>query len=499
MIRNLLTTFIPEQIKGYYILSSTIVGITKEEKGLVATVTVLNGKKITVKKTLKEPFGEAKSPSNKVTVCLLSLLKKVGHYDHLVVTIPSQLVMFKELSLPFSDAEKIRMVLGYEIEALLPFPVQEAAIDFIITKTRQEGNEHFSDVLVGAIQKKRVEEFLKPFHEAGIEVSTISTDVMGLYSLYLRGAYTTEKGNTAFINLKKDSTDITFFVNGQLKYIRSLQFGMQEDTKKLWETIKFTLQAFADENPESQTVSKVVFVNDTEQDMAQIAQEQLGFPCQNFAAKNFLDRTGIHLDKSLSLSSLALNLLGITLGLPEGRSFSLSPESFTPSQETRINRQLVTGLFLSVSIIALLATQSFFQIRRLSAELQSSQKEILGVLKKNFPSIKSNSLRDVLDQAQRQVRNEQEIWSSLSTQGRQSFLQYLFEMSTKIDRETLGLNLKKMIITKKAISLDGNVRGFEAVTSFEEQLKETKLFSYIPNMEEINFSVSLPLITKGAS
>ena len=147
----------------------------------------------------------------------------------------------------------------------------------------------------------------------------------------------------------------------------------------------------------------------------------------------------------------------------------------------------------------MLIAHSFIQQRKLSQELQSSKKEIVKVLKKHFPSIKGSSQRGAIDTAQREVKREESIWSSLSSQNKQSFLYYLYILTTKIDRETLGLNLNKMVISKNIMTLEGSVRSFEAVAQFENQLRDTGLFSSVPDMQKVDFSIQLPLIDKGTS
>ncbi|NBP15134.1 hypothetical protein EBU95_12160 [bacterium] len=54
-----------------------------------------------------------------------------------------------------------------------------------------------------------------------------------------------------------------------------------------------------------------------------------------------------------------------------------------------------------------------------------------------------------------------------------------------------------MLINKNTITLEGNVRSFEAVEQFEAQLKETKLFSNVPDLQKVEFSVILPLDSQG--
>ncbi len=496
MIRQIIDIFVPEHSGKNYILPTRVLGITLEQNAVIGTVVLLNNTNVTIKQVVKEPLPDVKSSRQaKITEALSALIKKVGPHNKVVTTLPSSLVLFKELSFPFSDTEKIQLTLPYEVESLLPFSVHEAAIDFLITHVNPKTSH--TEVMIAAIQKKLVEEHLKPFNDAGIDVADISVDIIGLYNIYMRQAEQGQEGNAAMVDIGSYTSKVIFFTNNQLKHIRTIREGLLSSNKKqLWNTINFTIQSFADENPTDQKIKKVTVIGIKDKAEFDEANAEIAFPCELFNFQKFLTKTGIKLKESPSAVSLA----GLTtaLPLPNGDFFTLQPDRLTKQEKSRLNRQTITALLLSIGTLALLGAHAFQEINKLSSELNRSQKEVLQIIKKNFPSIKTSSRRDALDQASREVKKEENIWSSFSSQTRQSFLKYLYDLSTKIDRETLGLNLKKMVLNKKVISLDGSVRSFDAVEQFEHQLRETKLFSHVPDMQKVEFSVQLPLESKGA-
>jgi hypothetical protein len=56
-----------------------------------------------------------------------------------------------------------------------------------------------------------------------------------------------------------------------------------------------------------------------------------------------------------------------------------------------------------------------------------------------------------------------------------------------------------MVITKKSITLEGKVRSFPALNQLEQQLKETKLFVHVPEMQKLDFATSLTLDDQGGA
>lgn len=492
IIRKTLDIFIPEQYNGNYLLPTTIVGITLEKTTVVATIIKLSGTVITIEKTITQPLEKDKNNQTGSVSAALALLKKnIGHYDKLVTALPSSVVMFKELTFPFTDSEKIKMALPFEIEGLVPFALHDACIDFLITHTNPETNS--ATVMVGVAQQSYVTTYLQPFHDAGIEVSVITVDVMDLYDLYMHQRGSEPTGNNAVVAIEPDSTKLLFFTNGQLKHIRTVRLGSEtKDQNSLWQKINFTLQAFADENIEDQTIKKVLLFTKIETEKTDSV-----FPIEIFSLSKFLVQTGIKSHNEQH--NLHLMSFAAALPLPDGRMFTLQPDSMTDEQQSLFNRQIITGLVLAVATLLLVATHTFLQVSKLSTEVTASQQQIVKTLKTTFPNVKTTNRRDAYELARKEVKKEAAIWSAFSGQNRQSFLYYLQAMSTKIDREMLGLQLKKMVINKKTISLEGSVRSFDAVEQFEQQLKETKLFTAVPDMQKIEFSVQLPLDTTGGA
>jgi hypothetical protein len=67
----------------------------------------------------------------------------------------------------------------------------------------------------------------------------------------------------------------------------------------------------------------------------------------------------------------------------------------------------------------------------------------------------------------------------------------LQELGSKIDRVSLGLDLKKMSMKDKEIILQGKVKDFEALETFEEELMELKGLELKDRPRELVFTVSL--------
>ena len=83
-----------------------------------------------------------------------------------------------------------------------------------------------------------------------------------------------------------------------------------------------------------------------------------------------------------------------------------------------------------------------------------------------------------------------------------SFLKYLEKLSVAIDRKALGLKITKLVITQQEpsnLTLEGEVKDFEAVKILERELKNTNLFLTVPSLQTTKFTLQMPLKKNGVA
>ena len=85
------------------------------------------------------------------------------------VGFPSHEVFFRNLQVPFKETRKIRQILPFELEAHLPLPIDELDIDFHSVKSADHNR-----LIAAAIEKSRLQSFLEPIRNAGLEPEIIT-------------------------------------------------------------------------------------------------------------------------------------------------------------------------------------------------------------------------------------------------------------------------------------------------------------------------------------
>lgn len=537
-IKNVL---IPGKIHSYYLVPQRVIGFDINKTSIHATQVLFHGKSIVLEKFIDQPLElEATAPyADRVAQTLKTILKSVDRYDMIRTSLSSSMAIFKELTLPFTDPEKISMVLNYEIEPFLPFPIGQTIVDFIITQRNLQ--QHNAVILAAAVKKEQIAEHLSYFERAGVSPDAITVDLFDLYGLYkIIPRYAQETGAVALIDIGFNVTRIAFIVDGKLTLVRTLAKGMlqwakavanatgttvqdalekvirfgleynndqaynkalQESLLSFLSEIKFTIDSFIAQTKTDQPLSKI-FLLGQGADVAQIATffgKHLAASCELFQVNELLKTAFISLKRENRIPRSSILSLSTALITPTVERFNLRKQEFSVVKTTLFYKQLITAALLITCIFGGLLFHTFWQLSILKNAAQSLENEVITTLNKRGLS-KAKTMNDAIKQAEEKVSQEDAIWFAFSSQTRFSFLKYLQDLSMAIDKEATGLNLKKLVITEqepRTMILQGEVSDFDALKIFEKELKQSNLFISLPSLQKPEFNVTLQLKKNG--
>jgi len=532
MIKNI---FLPEKIGDYYLFSKRIVGVDIGKTHVSAALLYMRGKVITIERCIKERIdnGSAATHDERIVATLKIIFAQLGSYDVVYTTLSSSLVVFKELKLPFISREKIEMVVNFEVEPLLPFSLQDAVVDFIITKQIPE--EKSSEILVTAVQKKHIVHCLEIFGQAKILVDKIVVDLFAFYSLYKRiPTYSQMTGSVVLIDFGLQSTRIAYLFDGQLRLIRTLNKGVSQLVKAVgdtlnipkneamehiirfglektdwpeytqaitdalstfWRSINFTLSSFITQTPEN-NINKIILIGGGGQikGLASFVSTLFEIPVEVFDPSLIMQDKEIQSANKHIIANSCIIALSVALPSPIIKYFNLRRDEFQIVDHTLLIKQLVVTLLLTSTLLSMLLVFYIIQTKKLSRETQSSEQQAINILKKQFKIPKEeDDLEEVISLAQEEVTREQETWFAFSGKARASFLQYLLELASNIDRKSLGFTIDSITIAEGTLLLKAQVRDHEALKLLERELRQSKLFSYVEPQDNPSFSMKIIL------
>lgn len=155
--------------------------------------------------------------------------------DHIIVALDGTRCSLRQVELPALARKRAADVLPFELDPLLPFPVEEALVDF--QEIRQRGDK--LDLMAAAVPETVVGETLESLKEAGVTPRELAVGAAALDGLLL---FTQPPpGDTWLIlHFDLDRTDVAFMRNGSCELARTLDEGV-EAAQAQPQTLRFAL------------------------------------------------------------------------------------------------------------------------------------------------------------------------------------------------------------------------------------------------------------------
>lgn len=180
------------------------------------------------------PFGRPgeADPARRAAL-LRNFLWKHGLYGSgdIVTALPCQDFFIRTLSFPFRDTAKLAQVVPFEIENLIPLPLEDVAMGSMVLPPREssEGGTKAkgSDVLVTAAPREKVAAHLRFLAAAELDPTAINVDGMALFSVaqFLKGEGAPVPGDLAIIDVGASKTTLCLIHEGRPVVLRTVLWG----------------------------------------------------------------------------------------------------------------------------------------------------------------------------------------------------------------------------------------------------------------------------------
>ncbi len=541
MIRDI---FIPNRIGSYYLFPQRIVGIDIQPHAIYATVLYLYKRIIAIEKQLSRPVAENSAPEQTAQV-LKELFESIGSYDYVATVLPSSYAVFKTITLPFTNKEKIGMVIGYELEPGLPFALSDAAIGFITTAVDEQ--EQSTEVVAVAIKKEYLQAHKTIFELAGITPELVSIDSLVNFEIIKSTATFKQRSSqpVALINIKDAETEVSYILNGALKLIRTLPTGMydilkgvaqktgssiakvktlidqygvlnnpdhtfdaaiKESCNSLIQSIAFTCNTFSQRVNFPPIQSSLLVGAATQlKEMETLISQKLSTPCTSIPTAELMGAQ----DVSLKPSQEYLSSFAVAHAFANARNANIATQESTQRDLSLVTKQIITVGILSLLLVATVGVSTFMQLRHWNAEYNSSLEQAIQELK-SIPGATaapgqeeegeapSESLESYIARAKTLVAQRKNLVDQFSPAHKRSMLEYLLELS-KLDRDELGLNMERLTLTPQKMVIKGRVKGPNEIAIVRNVIEGSHLFGqYTPShgLSNPEFSATITLTSK---
>jgi Tfp pilus assembly PilM family ATPase len=554
--------FLPEKIGKRRLIARRIIGIAiQEDEVKIACVYAKRSK--TIIELLNNQIIEAGTEETyiqRATDAVKKIMAPIKRYHQIRAAIPASIVTFKEIQVPFSDPEKIRMVLEYEIESMLPFSIHEAVVDFIITKEGKD--QQPAQLLVAAVRNQDLQAVLDIYTNANIEPTNITIDLFAAYGLYQQiSDYKNISNASALVDVGTMSTRIAFLQSGELRLTRSIPRGMMtvikgiseelgiviEDVQKklqlhgisisndetynrvaqkhfinFFNDIQFTLNSFSIKLNFYEGIGKLLFIGKVINihGLMKFSSDALQIPCEAFDCKKILATPGIkNIIKNTIIDWSGYSVaLGTALPSEQQSLFDLRRKSFALIQYPLITQQFITMLVILVVLLGVVGFNGYRQLNTLQDAVNNANNKAVVQLKTILPKEKQPqklTLAAMVREAEKVLSEKSDLWASFSPTYRMNPLVILLEITTFLEKHLnevtiVEINMNNKEKGEKRVSIDGffkSKRGsgfhFNDWAPLELKFKESPFFTLLEDIsttpaEEkgIRFSVKLKVTTK---
>jgi general secretion pathway protein L len=139
------------------------------------------------------------------------------------VSLPLTDIMFRHVSLPFRDDHKIRKTLAFELEPLIPLPIEEVVADYLMIP--RDG------LLVAALARQSIREWIEKVEGTLGAVSVIDASPAALAAQIISRRKPAACG--IILDIGYDTTTAVFYEDDAIIHVRPLAFGGENITAAL--------------------------------------------------------------------------------------------------------------------------------------------------------------------------------------------------------------------------------------------------------------------------
>ncbi len=160
------------------------------------------------------------------------LLENKINAKEVYISIPASSVVIRYLKLPYMPENELREVIRFEAEEHIPFEVEQALMDFNITKDFVEKEEKMMEVLLVAAKRDVIHEYIHILQKAGLDPIYINVDTFGIEDAWEIG----EQGDTgsekvvALVDIGARTTNINIVEANSSSFNRDIIVGGNDFT-----------------------------------------------------------------------------------------------------------------------------------------------------------------------------------------------------------------------------------------------------------------------------
>lgn len=392
-----------------------------------------------------------------------------------VVSFPPDDISYRNLPVPFKQKKKILQVLPFELEAVMPGPVDDLIVDFHMVDLPFSGDEGY--VVSAAINKGLIDSFESCLYKGGIHPQIIIPG--SLASVEHLIASRDDYSNYLFADISDGFCTLFMIADKQICCIRC--FKAEEDIgKRAGLDIKRTLLGFCEKNAFDYN-PEIIFIsgNCVSSEVEAHLRITTGIMVEQ---ADLLDLSEFHMANQLkpewtpSLYDNALSLAGA--GIRGFKGIKLSERYFAAGKYFQdYQSQIVSSGILLFLVLVALISNIVFDSYTVNKKIRYYDEQMIVLYKELFPEAKM--LRNTFEQLKAKVEDLRGSAAfTESNAGNVKVIDMLNDISKKIP-DSLDIEFSRFVLGTENLKIAGDTDTYTTVNEMKTKLESIDYFSKV--------------------
>lgn len=449
-----------------------------------------------------------------------------------VISFPCDNLSTRQITLPFSDQNRIKQILPYQLEDQIPFDIEDVTTPYRILSLENDQSDLFTII----VPNEKIRDYLLEYQAIGVDPKhlLVDADVLSNFS---------DGSIQVIIDLGYRRTTCTLCRDGKAIDFRAVPVGLQkivnnlhselnlslEETEELLQLTNFSPNSVLEKSDHSQTVIQnsfnalqmsirrvlIAFEEGHQLDIDQVLmcgggaelkgiieafQEDLGVP---------VEKTPIPLQMQEHEAdlrfALAYQIGQKATGETHGREFDLRMDDFAYQGNVAGLKKVSKLIGILIAVVFLLGTANFaYQWSQNNAAIGEVENDIIAEIKKTMPETESlelnasaarGLLQGEVEEMQEQVKKLGSITSDTPPT-----LSLMHELSIGMPSpDKAKIDVSELIIAKNKITAKAKTDSYETasliVNSIKKRppLKQAQKSNETKRRQQVEFTIVIPL------
>ncbi len=408
---------------------------------------------------------------------LVRLMEEIDATNaNIVVSLPPDGVIFRSVAVPFKEDAKIRQVLPFELEPVLPLEIDNLTIDF-----QKRTIDDKTEVLAVAIDNELLESKMGSMTAAGLRPHLVVPGGIPLAKLIsVHDPHLPE--NALILDVDTHATTLIALVGGQIELIRSIPFGVNDEpaVEALALRVRQTMTAQAESHGRNVTPGTVYISGPSLQqpENARRLTEALELPVEEFDIRRLLPK--VEIENTVGWSPHLMNhALALAYLEAEGTACPNFHRISSPLRNYwAAYRPFIMGPALLAALVLFLGLGgAIFDSIFLKKKVDALHAQMVQVFKSTFPDTRLSAAP--LDQMKSKLKEASKSQAGPVSGGTSvRSIDILLQVSQLIPT-SVNVVFNQLVVGSNAVTISGETADFNTVDDIKGRLEQSDMFKQV--------------------